>query len=441
MKKHILTLALLLAPAVLHAAENKPNILVILLDDMGYGQPGCYGGKLAPTPQIDSLGASGVRFTNGYVSACVCSPSRVGIMTGRYQAHSGHDGLTDKPGTELVLTETTIAQRMKSVGYTTGIVGKWHLGATSRQYLPCARGFDFSFGSIGNVGEHLGDNRFYDDGDLRESIPGEPITSPVYARKACEFIEQQKEKSWFLYLPFNAVHSPVVASDSALAKFSNLPKPQQAYAAMISEVDDAIGLVLAKLRELKLDENTLIVLTSDNGGAGAIADEGGLRGHKWLVYEGGIREPWIVSWKGHIPPGRVVAEPVIQLDILPTALAAAGSSVKPEWQLDGTNLLPLLEGKIDQLAPRELYFRFGVQYAVRQGDWKLVKASKDMEPMLVNLAADPGEQKDLSTENPEKKQTLQKLFDQWNATMQPPRWEDLRWNGEDERKQKKKKVK
>ena len=162
---------------------------------------------------------------------------------------------------------------------------------------------------------------------------------------------------------------------------------------------------------------------------------GGLRGHKWFVWEGGIRVSWMAAWKGRIPAGRVSDEPVIQLDVLPTALAAAGATTSVP--LDGVNLLPLLEGKTDKLAPRELYFRFGVQHAVRQGAWKLVKASKDMQPMLVNLATDPGEQTDLSAKEPEKAQALQKIFDQWNATMQPPRWEDERWNGDENRKEEK----
>ena len=157
------------------------------------------------------------------------------------------------------------------------------------------------------------------------------------------------------------------------------------------------------------------------------------------MWEGGIRVSWMAAWKGRIPAGRVCDEPVIQLDVLPTALAAAGASTS--IPLDGVNLLPLLEGKSDKLAPRELYFRFGVQHAVRQGDWKLVKASKYMQPMLVNLAKDPGEQTDLTASEPEKAQALQSLFDKWNAAMQPPRWEDQRWNGDEQRKEQKKSKK
>lgn len=420
------------------AAATKPNILLILVDDMGWAQPGCYGGKMAATPNIDALAASGVRFTDGYSSGCICSPGRVGIMTGRYQARTGHDGNPNKPGSELLLTETTMAQHMKAAGYTTGIVGKWHLGTTKPEFMPTSRGFDFAVGTIGNLGEDKGPS-FYRGQEKIIDLAGAPITSPIYARESVSFIEANKDKPWFLYLAFNAVHSPHVASEKWLEKFKGLSKHDQLYAGLVAEADEAIGDVMTKLRELKLEENTLIFLLSDNGGAYANAEMGGLRGHKWFCWEGGIRVSWMASWKGHIPAGRVSHEPVIGLDILPTALAAADSNTNaPGSQsqpLDGMNLLPLLEGKADKLAPRELYFRFGVQHAVRQGDWKLVKAGKDMEPMLVNLAKDLGEQTDLSAQFPEKKQELQSLFDKWDATMQPPRWQDARWNGDENRKE------
>ena len=432
--KFPLFLALLIAPVLAFA---QPNVLIFYIDDMGWAQPGCYGGKLAPTPNMDALAAGGVRFTDGYSSGCVCSPGRVGLLTGRYQQRTGHDSNPTRAGRELLLSETTMAQRMKALGYTTGIVGKWHLGDTAPEFMPAARGFDFAVGTVGNLGEGNGPS-FYRGKELLKDLPGAPITSPVYAREAAGFIEANKAQPWFLHLSFNAVHSPHVASPAWLEKFKHLDKRAQSYAALAAEADDAIGTVMTKLRELKLEENTLIFLISDNGGAAPQAEMGGLRGRKWFVWEGGVRVSWIAAWKGHIPAGRVSREPVIQLDVLPTALAAAGAEVKPEWQLDGVNLLPLLEGKTDKLDPRALYFRFGVQYAVREGDWKLVKASKDMTPMLVNLASDLGEQTDLTAQQPEKAKVLQARFDQWNATMQPPRWEDQRWNGDPERKATKK---
>jgi arylsulfatase A-like enzyme len=436
MNKSIISLTVLLLTQLHAAVPAKPNIILFYLDDMGWAQPGAYGGKLAPTPNMDALAANGVRFTNGYSSGCVCSPGRVGLMTGRYQARTGHDANPTKEGRELLLSEATMARHLKPSGYTSGIVGKWHLGDTAPEFMPLARGFDFAMGTVGNLGEGKGPS-FYRGNELIRELEGAPVTSPVYAREACGFIDANQEKPFFLYLSFNAVHSPIVASPAWLEKFKHLDKREQAYAALVSEADEAIGTVMTHLRQLKLEENTLIFCISDNGGASPISEQMGLRGHKWFVWEGGIRVTWMAQWKGRIPGGRVINDPVIQLDVLPTALAAAGAEA-PKIELDGTNLLPLFEGKTDRLAPRELYFRFGVQHAVRQGDWKLVKASKEMQPMLVNLATDPGEQKDLSADNPAKKAELTALFDQWNASMQPPRWEDPRWNGSEQRKQEKK---
>jgi arylsulfatase A-like enzyme len=419
------------------AVAAKPNILIFYVDDMGWAQPGVYGGKLAPTPAMDAIARNGVRFTDGYVSACICGPSRVGIMTGRYQARTGHDANGNRAGRELLLSETTMAQRLKSAGYTTGIVGKWHLGDTDERFLPASRGFDYSVGSVGNLGE----GAFYRGKEVITELPGAPITSPVYRDEAIKYITENRAQPWLLYLAFNAVHAPHVASAAWLNKFKHLSGQEQRYAALVAEADEAIGAVMAKLRELDLEENTLVFVISDNGGAAPQAEMGGLRGRKWFVWEGGIRVSWMVQWKGHIPAGLVSLEPVIQLDVLPTALAAAGTTVDPAWQLDGLNLLPLLEGKIDKLAPRELFFRFGVQYAVRQGDWKLVKASAAMAPMLVNLATDRGEKIDLSTQEPEKAKALQALYDGWNARMQAPRWEDRRWNGDEDRKAEKREIK
>ena len=265
----------------------------------------------------------------------------------------------------------------------------------------------------------------------KEFIPdpaGAPVTSPIYAREANAFMERHRGEPWFLYVPFNAVHSPVVASPEIKARFPDLPKGKQDYAALISEADDAVGAILAKLRELKLEENTLIFLVSDNGGASPLAEMDGLRGRKWMLWEGGIRVSWLAQWKGRIPAGRVLETPVIQLDILPTALAAAGGTPQPEWKLDGTNLLPLLEGKADKLDRDTLYWRFGVQYAVRQGDWKLVKAGLAQPVQLFDLRADRHEKFDLAAKQPEKVKALQALWDAWNAHNIPPRWEDPRWN-------------
>jgi arylsulfatase A-like enzyme len=237
-------------------AAPKPNIVIFYLDDMGWAQPGAYGGKLAPTPNMDRIAADGVRFTNGYSSGCVCSPGRVGLMTGRYQARTGHDANPTREGRELLLSEKTMAQHLKPAGYTTGIVGKWHLGDTGPEFMPPARGFDFAMGTVGNLGEGKGPS-FYRGSELLKELEGAPVTSPVYAKEACGFIDTNKDKPFVLYLSFNAVHSPLVASPHWLEKFKHLDKRQQGYAALIGEADEAIGTVMTKLRDLKLEENTL----------------------------------------------------------------------------------------------------------------------------------------------------------------------------------------
>jgi arylsulfatase A-like enzyme len=420
------------------ALAAPPNIVIFYLDDMAWAQPSCYGGKLAPTPNIDSLAAQGIRFTQGYSSGCVCSPGRAGLLTGRYQARTGHDANPGKDGEDLPLSETTMAQRLKAIGYTTAIVGKWHLGVSSPEFLPAARGFDFAMGTTGNLGEGKGP-AFYRGMEFLPELEGAPVTSPVYAREACQWVEGSRDKPFFLLLSFNAVHAPNVASPKWLEKFATLPKRECAYAAMIAEADECIGTVMNKLRDLNLEENTLVFCLSDNGGSNGAGEQLGLRGRKWTVWEGGTRISWIAQWKGRIPGGQVSSEPVMQIDILPTALAAAGVEAAKDWQLDGVNLLPFLERKAERVARPALYWRFGVQYAVRQGDWKLVKAGRDLPPLLCNLASDPGEQIDLTSQHPEKAKELQSLWDDWNATMQPPRWQDKRWNGEEFRQARKSK--
>lgn len=416
------------------AGTEKPNILVIVADDMGYADCGMQGCTDVPTPNIDSLARNGVRFTNGYVSGCVCSPSRAGLVTGRYQQRCGHDA---NPRGDFGLDpgETTIAQRMKAAGYVTGITGKWHLGEQKAQ-MPLARGFDEFFGILphGIAAEKKGSGVPVYRGWDRVETPSDHTVK--FGEEAVAFIERHRNQPWFLYLPFTAVHAPHVAPESYLQKFAQIEgKPRRQLCAMISVMDDQIGLVLAKLRALKQEENTLIFFFSDNGGpASRAVHNGPLRGGKWTVWEGGIRVPFAVQWKGHIQPGRTLATQVIQLDVLPTALAAAGMTVEPQWKLDGVNLLPLLEGRTDTLPREALFWRFGVQFAVRQGDWKLLKPSLDAPPRLVNLADDIGETKDLAAQYPEKVRQLTALWEVWNAQNIPPRWEDPRWNGTEDKK-------
>lgn len=436
------SLVMLAVNATKAAQPLKPNVVIFYIDDMAEGLLACYGSKLVPTPHIDALADNGARFTQGYVTACMCAPSRVALMTGRHQQRFGHDGNYRRPSERnpnpvlgLELNECTFAQHMKNAGYVTGISGKWHLGHEDG-YLPAARGFDFSFGSVDNLrfdketGKAMGN--FFRGAHITEA-PGWMVTSPLYADEAIRFIEANQSRPFFLYVSFNAAHAPAVSSDHWKEKLSHIDPKLRNKAAQVAEMDEAVGTVMKKLRDAELESNTLIFCIADNGrkdfsgGLNGLEGSNGLRGDKWTLWEAGIRVPWIVQWKGCIPRGRVIDEPVIQLDVLPTAMAAAGATIG-ETRLDGVNLLPLLKGTSSKLEREALYWRVASQrhgieqFAIRQGDWKLVKATADDPLVLVNLAEDRGELTDLSGKYPEKLKTLQTMWERWNATMKPPAW-------------------
>jgi arylsulfatase A-like enzyme len=257
----------------------------------------------------------------------------------------------------------------------------------------------------------------------------------TFCSEALSFIDRHAQQPFFLYLPFTAVHGPMVGPEPWLSQVDDrIPANRRKYAADLTQMDDVIGRVMAKLRERGLEENSLVFFFSDNGGAGGATSNGVLRGTKWTLWDGGIHVPFIAQWKGRIPAGKVLDAPVIQVDLLPTAIAAAGGEIKPEWKLDGVNLLPYLEGKTTQPPHEALYWRFGIQYAVRQGDWKLVKPSINDTPHLFNLIKDPGENNDLAASEPERAKKLQALWDAWNKNNEEPRWIDIRWNSLDEMK-------
>ena len=417
--------ALLLIPSPVFAAETKPNILVILCDDTGWGEIGFQGNNSIPTPNIDSIAANGVRFTNGYVSGPYCSPTRAGLMTGRYQTRFGHEFNSTAAQSGLSLDEVTMADRLKSLGYATCAIGKWHLG-NKLEFRPTKRGFDEFYGTLANTSFFL-PSAFVDS---RVSDDIQPITDPdfyttdAYADRAAEWIEEHKDSPWLLYLPFNAQHAPLQAPQKYLDRFDHvLGKNRQTFAAMMSAMDDAVGKVLGKIRDLGQEENTLIVFLADNGGPTASTTSSNLplRGYKATTWEGGIRVPFCAQWKGKLPAGMKYDNPVIQLDILPTAIAAAGGEVDPAWKLDGINLLPFLMGTKSDVRPHEtLYWRFGEQWAIRDGDWKLVTANMgSRNGELYDLAADPGELHNLAAERQELVGTLKTKWDAWNAEQAP----------------------
>ena len=416
------------------AAAQKPNVVVFVADDMGFADCGVYGCKDIPTPNIDALARNGVRFTHAYTSGCVCSPTRAGLMTGRYQQRFGFDANAEGKGPSrggpraLDIQQVTFAQRMKELGYATALFGKWHLGSEPG-YLPSQRGFDefygylpFGLGAMAPQGPPI-----YRGTNIVER-PANHMEQ--FCAEALSFIDRRQGQPFFLYLPFPAVHGPMVAPEPWFSRMSQVtPLNRRKYAADLAQMDDIIGRVMARLRERGLEERTLVFFFSDNGGAGGATSNGALRGTKWTLWDGGIHVPFIAQWKGRIPAGRVVEHPVIQIDVLPTAIAAAGAAVQPDWKLDGANLLPCLEGKTSAPPHDALYWRFGVQYAVRQGDWKLVKPHVDSAPLLFNIVQDPGEKNNLAAARPEDAKRLQALWDAWNANNETPRWIDPRWDG------------
>jgi arylsulfatase A-like enzyme len=425
--KVLLVVWLWLAAASLFAAQ--PNILLIVADDMGYADAGFNGCRDIPTPNMDALAKSGIRFTSGYVTGPYCSPTRAGLMTGRYQTRFGHEFNPSGGKEGLPLTEQTLADRLRSAGYMTGLVGKWHLG-TDPSMHPQQRGFTEFFGFLGGAHDY-----FKPEGILRGTTQVSELdyTTDAFGREAVSFIERNKGRPWFLYLSFNAVHTPMQATDDRLARFSNITDPRRhTYAAMMLAMDEAVGRVRQKLAETGLEKTTLVMFISDNGGPtmqgvtvnGSRNDP--LRGSKRTTLEGGIRVPFAVSWPGHLKPG-TFDSPVIQLDLHSTALAAAGVQIRPEWKLDGVNLLPFLRGEKTGAPHDALYWRFGQQMAIRMGNYKLVRYDRNVDThtgkagqgvtdvKLYNLANDIGETKDLAAVMPDKVKELQSKWDVWNA--------------------------
>lgn len=460
------------------AASRSPNILFVLADDLGYAELGCQGAKDIPTPHLDSLSRNGVRCTAGYVTASFCTPSRAGLLTGRNQTRFGHElNVVGKqnldPAIGLPLTEKTLADHFKARGYATGCIGKWHLGA-AEAFHPQRRGFDEFFGFLHeghfyvpgppwsgvttwlrtnalppDAGPRLtqGDVTFsthlktseprYDDHNplLRGTMPvsEQEYLTDALARESVAFIGRHRAEPFFLYLAFNAPHSPVQAPPKYLDRFAHIPDlHRRLFAAMVSAMDAAVGAVLAKLREEKLEEQTLIVFLSDNGGPTAelTSSNAPFSGGKGTFLEGGLRVPFLVQWKGQLPAGKAFAHPISALDLAPTFLAAAdgradlpvGSDARQlvPTNLEGLNLLPHLRGETPPPA-RPLFWRMGRQAAARDGDWKLLRTG-DQPWQLFNLAADPTEQTNLAAEKPAEVEQLAAAWAKWNQQNIPPLW-------------------
>jgi len=440
-------------PAV---TPRKPNIVLIVADDLGNADLGCQGGMEIPTPHIDSIAHNGVLFTSGYVSCPVCSPTRAGLMTGRYQQRFGHEFNPDPDRNDadtgelfgLSLNEKTMADLLKAHGYVTGIMGKWHLGKETG-FHPLQRGFDEFYGFLGGSHHYLEPSERGKEPILRgfEILQEDAYLTNAITREAAAYIERHQASPFFLYLTYNAVHTPLEAPSKYLDRFSNITdKKHRAYAAMLSAMDDGVGEVLTKLRQAGLEQDTLVFFISDNGGPEPMntSNNGRLRATKGTVYEGGIRVPFLLQWPGKLPGGTVYHSPVISLDILTTALVAAGGHLPKDPPLDGVDLLPFVRKEKTGIPHESLCWRMGVRRAIRKGDWKLVQiGEKPVE--LYNLASDIGEETNRAASNPTVVAELETVYKGWEANMVPPRWKGARkrpqWQDEAEGRQERKQRK
>lgn len=427
------------------AAQRPPNLVVILADDMGYGDLGCYGSPDVPTPHIDALARAGTRFTDAYVSCAVCSPSRVALLTGRHQQRYGHEfnsGPLEREaevGFGLPAAAKILPQYLQPAGYRSAAIGKWHLGARPG-FHPLERGFDEFFGFLGGGNAFIttrtpGGRAVASDGDggrvpTRRADPIRRGHAPVeedryltdaLAGEAVSFIEKNKTKPFFLYFAPNAIHTPLHALDRYLDRVAGITSEKhRLLAAMTVALDEATGSIMAKLRETGLERDTLVVFLSDNGcpvmtGAGS---NGPLNGEKVTYFEGGIRVPFIMHWPGRVPAGLVYRQPVVSRDIVPTFLAAARIKT-PATAFDGVDLLPFLRnGRTPHPA---LFWRAGQGRAVRQGRWKLVEFG-DRHSWLFDLAADPGERNDVAARHPAVVRELRAAWQRWSGTMAAPAW-------------------
>jgi len=453
--------------------NRRPNIVLLLADDLGYGELGCQGNPQVPTPHIDSIAGNGIRFTQGYVTAPFCSASRAGLLTGKYQTRFGYEfnpvgAYNEDPAAGLPVSERTLADHLHDAGYATGLIGKWHLGGTAK-YHPYRRGFDEFFGFLheghyfvpppyrgvttmlrrralptggqgrwisrdGNLvlSTHMG----YDEPDYDADNPiyrgGQPVEERAYltdalTREAVDFIDRNAERPFFLYLAYNAVHSPLQGADAYMRKFSHIDDiHRRIFAAMLSNLDDSVGTVLQKLRDENLEEDTLIFFISDNGGPTRelTSSNAPLRGEKGQVYEGGIRVPFLLQWKGHLPSSITYDRPVISLDVFATASKVARHATPAT--IDGVDLLPYLTGQKKGPPHESLFWRLGNRTAIRVGDWKLLKnpsrGNADDNWELYDLASDTGESQNLAAREPQRLEQLVAAWQQINEEMIAPTW-------------------
>lgn len=403
----------------------QPNIILIMADDLGYGDLGCYGNTRIQTPFLDRIATNGIRFTDFHSNGAVCSPTRAALLTGLYQQRTGLEGVIYVRGetrkTGLDTTFTTIAEIFKTADYKTGILGKWHLGY-DKKYNPIHQGFDEFIGYVsGNVDykSHYDNSGIFDWYHGLDTFPEPGYVTDLIGSHAVEFIQKNRKQPFFLYIPHEAPHVPFQGrQDPAFRhpgrEFTYLGPVEdrdRAYKDMIEAMDESIGLLLMNLESFGVLENTLIFFLSDNGGFQQYADHGPLNGTKGTLYEGGHRVPAMAYWRGRIKPG-TLDQTLMSFDLLPTLASIARVEVKEN--LDGIDFSPLLFGK-DFSTDRDLFWRYSGQASIRSGDLKLLITKSDT--LLFDLKADLGEENDLSQEQPTQVDILLEKYQKWDKEM------------------------
>ncbi|MBB3699856.1 sulfatase-like hydrolase/transferase [Flammeovirga yaeyamensis] len=428
MKKWIISFMLCVSTLSYAQKEKKPNFIIILADDLGYGDVGFNGSKQIKTPEIDALAKQGVQFTQGYVSAPVCGPSRAGLMTGRNQVSFGFDNnpIVDLPQFDhnyigVPVEETTLADRLAELGYVNGLVGKWHLGEAD-QFHPLKRGFHEFWGYLGgghNYFPNKADGSHYPNKIECNYKEPQPITyiTDDKGDECVDFIKRHKDEPFFLFASFNAPHAPLQATKEDLALYSHIKeRKRRTYAAMIHRLDVNVGRIMKTLKDHKIDDNTVVVFLSDNGGPcdHNASINAPLNGQKGILLEGGIRVPFVISYPKHLKKG-TFDQPVTSLDLTPTFVKLAGGEIKKNDKLDGVDIMPYLLKEKEGDPHETMMWRFTISAGIRKGNWKLIRLP-DRLPMLFNLDNDISEQHDVSSEHQDLVIEMLKQLGQWDIT-------------------------
>ncbi|TXF87978.1 sulfatase-like hydrolase/transferase [Neolewinella aurantiaca] len=439
MKNLLILCCLLVGSTLLYAQQERPNIVFLFADDAGYADFGFQGSSTMKTPNLDKLAKRGVLFRQAYVSHPTCGPSRAGILTGKYQQRFGFEennvpgfmsevSASDGDEMGLPLEEKTVGDYLKSIGYRTGYFGKWHQGGADR-FHPTKRGFDEFYGFRGGARAYYPYERTPREAQNRlernfgEFKEHEGYLTDVLGDETARFIERHKNQPFFAFLAFNAVHSPMDANPDDMAQFPQLEGNRKKVAAMTLAMDRACGVVLDKLEELGLAENTIVVFSNDNGGPSNVNASSNypLSGVKSTYLEGGIRVPFLLSWPSRIKAGTEYDHPISTLDLLPTFFAAGGGEPGKVTDTDGVNLIPYLTGENFGRPHQRLFWKRDVRAVVRDGDWKLIRFG-DRPAELYYLPDDESELNNLAAAQPARVRELFNLLFEWEMTLERPRW-------------------